>query len=177
MISINNRRILINILCKLQKIFDTRIGRGKNFRFWEKSLVSLYNVYQTMGAFCCLLVKNKLYIVRTRDDNMSYERHNLSSTYYLISRTNDLVCRTNDIIFNISMHLLLWMNVMLDFICMSFVKLSGTGSKHKNQNEKMSQPGIEPVTPRFPIWHCIPFGRADSEVYAVETLTVFFNMN
>ena len=39
------------------------------------------------------------------------------------------------------------------------------------------QPGIEPATRRFPTWQCILFGHADSEVDAVETLTVLLNMN
>ena len=32
---------------------------------------------------------------------------------------------------------LLWMNVMLDFICMGFTELWGTGSKQKCQNENI----------------------------------------
>ena len=35
------------------------------------------------------------------------------------------------------MHPLLWMNVMLDFICMGFTELWGTGSKPKCQNENI----------------------------------------
>ena len=34
------------------------------------------------------------------------------------------------------MHPFLWMYVMLDFICMGFTELRGTGSKQKSQNEK-----------------------------------------
>ena len=37
----------------------------------------------------------------------------------------------------IPVHLLLWMNVMLDFICMVFAKLWATGSKRKIQNENV----------------------------------------
>ena len=36
---------------------------------------------------------------------------------------------------SISVHPLLWMNVMLDFICMVFAELSSTGYKRKIQND------------------------------------------
>ena len=59
------------------------------------------------------------------------------------------------IIISISKHLLLWMNVMPDFICISFVEVWRTGKERKIQNTNvnrkyMSPPGIEPATPRFP---------------------------
>ena len=38
---------------------------------------------------------------------------------------------------SLSVHPLLWMNVMLDFICIGFTKLSATGSKQKIQNENI----------------------------------------
>ena len=51
----------------------------------------------------------------------------------------------------ISMHLLLWINVMPDFICMGFAKLWGNRKQAKNSKWKyMSQQEMEPVTPHFP---------------------------
>ena len=35
------------------------------------------------------------------------------------------------------MHLLLWMNAMLDFICLNFAKLWGTGRERKIQHENI----------------------------------------
>ena len=59
------------------------------------------------------------------------------------------------IFFNIkslSVHPLLWINVMLDFICMGFVKLSATGSKRTNQNENMCLRGESNLRPlAFPV--------------------------
>ena len=45
---------------------------------------------------------------------------------------------------------LLWMNVMLDFICIGFGELWAKGSKRNIQNENMPPPGFEPAIPCFP---------------------------
>ena len=63
------------------------------------------------------------------------------------------------------MHLLFFMNVMLDFIGMGFAGLWRTGRKRKFQHENMSRPGIEPETPRFATWRFRPFGHADVHVH------------
>ena len=57
------------------------------------------------------------------------------------------------------MHLILWKNVMLDFICMD-AKQWGTGSIKLNiQNENIIFPiGIESAIPCFPTWHLRPLG-------------------
>ena len=52
-------------------------------------------------------------------------------------------------ILNISLPLL-WINIMLYFICMNFAELWATGSKRQIKNEYMPPTGIEPATPRFP---------------------------
>ena len=49
----------------------------------------------------------------------------------------------------LSMHLLLWMNVMLDFICMTFPGLSRTGRERQLQNENPSSGGFEPTPDPF----------------------------
>ena len=42
---------------------------------------------------------------------------------------------------SVSVHPLLWMNVMLDFICMFFAKLKATRRKRKIQNENLGLEG------------------------------------
>ena len=56
---------------------------------------------------------------------------------------------------SISVHPLLWMNVMLDFICIVFAELLSKRCKRKIQNDMVclqSMPplGIKPATPCFP---------------------------
>ena len=54
------------------------------------------------------------------------------------------------ICFNIksfSEHPLLWINVMLDFICVGFAELSATGIKRKIQNETMCLRGESNLRP------------------------------
>ena len=55
---------------------------------------------------------------------------------------------------SISVYPLLWIYVMLDFICMVFAELWSTESKRKIKKRwYMSPPGFEPATPRSPAWH------------------------
>ena len=61
----------------------------------------------------------------------------------------------NDII-SIIVHLLLWMYVMLDFICTCFAELWGTGREQNMQNETLclkqdSNPTLEKLTKGKPV--------------------------
>ena len=53
---------------------------------------------------------------------------------------------------SISLHPLLWMNVMLHFICIDYAELWATGNKRKIKNENMPPPGIELATACFQVY-------------------------
>ena len=78
---------------------------------------------------------------------------------------------------SISLHPLLWMNVMLDFICMGFTELWATGIKRKLQMKIYTFIGIRTSDPLLSCVTLYPLGYAASWLHVVLTSTLLFKHN
>ena len=98
--------------------------------------------FYSLFCFCWLgyINLNWLSIIDYTDEGLLHQTRAWFVLYF--NKILKLACHINCRCFflnikSISVHPLLWMNIMLDDICMVFAELWATGSKRKIQNENM----------------------------------------